>query len=130
MENKSSGKILFQGYGKTMKDDELKTQIDSKQGQDGFIKVTDSPVKTLTSEQKVVLNRKGNVLFNQGQIEQARRIFITTGYSDGLTRVGDYYQKKNEPLKALKQYILAHNKNKAEPIYEKIAQIVSCELKD
>ncbi len=109
--------------------DELKTQIDSKQGSEGFIKVTDNPVKTLNSEQKVILNRKGNALFNQGQIENARRIFITTGYSDGLTRVGDYYQKKNEPLKALKQYILAHNKNKAEPIYEEIAKVVSCALK-
>ena len=108
--------------------DELKTQIDAKQGLNGFIKVTDNPVKSLNSEQKAILNRKGNVLFNQGRIEEARRIFITTGYSDGLTRVGDFYQQKNQSLKALKQYILAHNKNKAELIYEKMAGIISCML--
>ncbi len=108
----------------------IKEQIKRKQGPDGFIKVTDNPISTLNSEQKVILNRKGNELFNKGRIEEARRIFITTGYSDGLTRVGDYYQKKNEIIKALKVYILAHNKNKAEPIYEKMAEITSVFLKD
>ena len=54
-----------------------------------FIKVTDNPVQGLSSEQKAVLNRKANVMFNSGNIEDARRIYITTGYSDGLTRVGD-----------------------------------------
>lgn len=110
--------------------DFLKKQIDKMQGCEGFIKVTDNPVSSLTSEQKVVLNRKGNILFNQGDIESARRIFITTGYSDGLTRVGDVYMEKNQSLKALKQYILAHNKAKAEPIYEKIAGVISSIIKE
>ncbi len=92
---------------------------------DGFIKVTDNPVKGLTSEQKVILNRKANTMFNNGNIEDARRIYITTGYSDGLTRVGDYYMNKNESLKALKAYYLAHNKRDAEPIYENIAKVIS-----
>lgn len=103
----------------------LKNEIKKRQGADGFIKVTDNPVSSLTSEQKAILNRKGNELFNKGRIEEARRIFITTGYSDGLTRVGDIYQNKNETLKALKLYVLAHNKSKAEPIYEKMAKIIS-----
>lgn len=107
----------------------VKEQIDVKQGSQGFIKVTDGPVQTLSSQQKVVLNRKGNVLFNNGDIEQARRIFSATGYSDGLTRVGDVYMKQQESLKALKQYLLAKNKNKAENIYENMAQAVSSMLK-
>ena len=36
--------------------DNLKNQIESKNFSDGFIKVTDNPVSTLTSEQKVILN--------------------------------------------------------------------------
>jgi hypothetical protein len=64
-------------------------------------------------------------MFNNGNIEDARRIYITTGYSDGLTRVGDYYVNKNESLKALKSYYLAHNKRDAEPIYELIAKVIS-----
>ena len=96
---------------------------------DGFIKVTDSPVNGLSSEQKVILNRKANIMFNNGNIEDARRIYITTGYSDGLTRVGNYYMDKNEGLKALKAYYLAHNKRDAEPIYESIANVISTLLK-
>lgn len=103
----------------------LKEELSQKELPDGFIKVTDSPVKGLTTEQKVILNRKANAMFNNGNVEDARRIFITTGYSDGLTRVGDYYINKKESLKALKAYYLAHNKRDAEPIYEDIAKIIS-----
>ena len=97
---------------------------------DGFIKVTDTPVNGLSSEQKVILNRKANIMFNNGNIENARRIYITTGYSDGLTRVGNYYMDKNQGLKALKAYYLAHNKRDAEPIYESIANVISTLLKN
>lgn len=97
---------------------------------EGFIKVTDMPVENLTSEQKVILNRKANVMFNNGNIEDARRIYITTGYSDGLTRVGNYYMEKKEQLKALKVYTLAKNKRDAEPIYETISEVISSLLKN
>lgn len=99
--------------------------VHEKKIPEGFIKVTDNPVDGLNSEQKVILNRKANIMFNNGNIEDARRIFITTGYSDGLTRVGDYYMNKNESLKALKAYYLAHNKRDSEPIYENIAKVIS-----
>lgn len=90
----------------------------------GLIKSTDSPVKKLSGEQKAALNRKGNVFFNEGDIDSARRIFITTGYSDGLSRVGDIYASKGKELEALKMYWLAHNKRKAEPIIKKMALII------
>ena len=108
---------------------EVESLLIEKQIPEGFIKVTDQPVQTITSQQKVILNRKGNVLFNEGNIEGARRIFITTGYSDGLTRVADKYSEKKQYLKALKLYILAHNDRKAEPIYDKIAKTLSVLIK-
>lgn len=101
-----------------------------KQLPDGFIKLTDNPVYGLSSEQKVILNRKANIMFNNGNVEDARRIFITTGYSDGLTRVGNYYMEKNESLKALKAYFLAHNQRETEPIYENIAKLISKLIND
>lgn len=106
---------------------DLEKVFDKFQLQDtlGFIKTTEKPVSTLTSEQKVGLNRKGNVLFNQGDIEQARRIFVTTGYSDGLTRVADVYVTQNRELDALKLYLLAHNERKSEALLEKIASLIS-----
>ena len=99
--------------------------LQEKKIPDGFIKLTDNPVNGLSSEQKVILNRKANTMFNNGNVEDARRIFITTGYSDGLTRVGNYYMDKNESLKALKAYYLAHNTRETEPIYEQIAKVIS-----
>lgn len=110
--------------------DSLKEQIEQKQGTEGFIKVTEKPLGSLSSEQKVTLNRRGNVLFNQGDIEGAKRIFTTTGYSDGLTRVGDFYKSENRQLDALKEYNLAHNKSKAEPMYESLANVIRQLLKD
>lgn len=104
--------------------------VDSKKIPDGFIKTSDSPLSSLTSEQKVALNRKGNELFNGGKVDEAARIFIATGYSDGLTRVGDTMLKKNEYIKALKFYTLAKNKRKCEPIYQKLAGVVSFSIKE
>lgn len=110
--------------------DDLKKQIDQKQDQaHGFIKVTDQPVSSLNDQQKVALNRKANALFNDGKLAMAERIFVTTGYSDGLTRVGDKYAEKNEYMKALKLYLLAHNKRKSDPLIEKLAGLVSLMLK-
>lgn len=90
----------------------------------GFIKSTDLPVQNLDGEKKAALNRKGNQFFNQGDIESAKRIFITTGYSDGLSRIGDFYADKGKELDALKMYWLAHNRRKADPLIKKLAQLI------
>jgi len=79
-----------------------------------FIKTTVQP--SVDSAQKAALNRKGNVLFNSGDIEGARRIFMATGYSDGLCRVGDYYKSKNRPIEALRMYWIAPDHTKAESL--------------
>ena len=107
----------------------LKNQIDSKPEELKFIKTSELPLEGLSDQQKVDLNRRANALLNEGKIEMAKRIFITTGYSDGLTRIGDNYNKENKYLDALKMYLLAHNKRKSEPIIEKISQTVSVMLK-
>ena len=87
-----------------------------------FIKTT---VPHLTdSSRKTALNRKGNVLFNSGDIEGARRIFMTTGYSDGLSRVGDYYKSQNRLIEALRMYWIAPDRTKSEPIIIKLAEVI------
>ena len=63
-------------------------------------------------------------MFNQNDIAGATRIFLTTGYSDGLSRIGDYYANKNEKLKALKFYHLAHNTYKEGILLDKLAEII------
>jgi hypothetical protein len=90
--------------------------------QDGFIKTIAKPV--IDGSQKAALNRKGNMLFNSGDIEGAKRVFLTTGYSDGLSRVGDYYQSQGRALDALRMYWIAPNKTKAEPIIMRLSTLI------
>ena len=89
-----------------------------------FIKVTENALTPLSSEQKAVLNRRGNQLFNEGFINEAQRIFITTGYSDGLSRVGDYYAAQKNTLQALRMYCLAKNKRKSGPIIDSLVGLI------
>ena len=101
---------------------DYKSIFDKTQEENTFIKTTARPA--IDGTQKSALNRKGNVLYNSGDIEGARRIFLTTGYSDGLVRVGDYYNSKGRPLDALKMYWIAPDRNKAEPIIMQLSAVI------
>jgi hypothetical protein len=90
----------------------------------GFIKETAKPGVSIDTSQKALLNRKGNMLFNEGNIEGARRVFITTGYSDGLSRIGDDYRKQGKVIDALQMYRIAPNKRKADEITMNIALLI------
>lgn len=96
-----------------------------KQAQ-GFIKTVSPEPKpqTLSSEQKTLLNRKGNEFFNKGDVEAARRIFQTTGYSDGMIRVADRYRKEGRSAEALMLYWRAPDKRKAAALIEKMALLI------
>jgi hypothetical protein len=90
--------------------------------QSNFIKTVARPA--IDGSQKAALNRKGNILYNSGDIEGARRIFLTTGYSDGLVRIGDYYKSKGRDLDALRMYWTAPDRGKAEPIIMRLSEII------
>ena len=101
---------------------DIKKAFENKDGEKCFIKTTIKPV--VGSEQKAALNRRGNVLFNSGDIENARRIYQTTGYSDGLSRVGDYYKSKGYVMEALRMYWMAPDRTKFEPIIMQLAIVL------
>jgi tetratricopeptide (TPR) repeat protein len=90
--------------------------------QNVFVKTTISPL--IDDAQKVALNRKGNILYNQGDIEGAKRVFLTTGYSDGLSRIGDYYKSKGRILDALRMYWIAPDHTKSELIIEQLSFLI------
>jgi hypothetical protein len=92
------------------------------ESQHGFVKTSAGTAIDVT--QKAALNRRGNVLFNSGRIEEARRIFLTTGYSDGISRIGDYYKSQGRALDALKMYWTAPDRTKAEPIIMQLSEII------
>ena len=101
---------------------DIKSVFEKVKDQNSFIKTTVRPA--IAGTQKASPNRKGNILYNSGDIEGARRIFITTGYSDGLVRIGDYYKSKGRALDALKMYWIAPDRRKAEPIIEQLSVII------
>jgi hypothetical protein len=99
-----------------------KSVLDRFEDQAVFLKTLSKP--QISREQKVALNRKGNVLYNQGNVEAARRIFLTTGYSDGLVRIGDFYRSKGRILDALRMYWIAPDKKKSDSIIIELSEII------
>ncbi len=91
---------------------------------EGFLKTSSPDRSALSSAQRVALIRKGNELFNAGKVDQAKRVFIATGYGDGLIRIGDYYLGKQDALEALRMYWMAPAPDKAERILESTAGIL------
>jgi hypothetical protein len=96
--------------------------------QNDFVKTTAKP--SIDGAQKAALNRKGNALYNSGNIEGAKRIFLTTGYTDGLVRVGDYYFSQGRALDALHMYWTAPDHTKSEPIIERLSAIIRTLLQE
>jgi hypothetical protein len=90
----------------------------------GLLKVDSGRGAVLSREKRAALIRRGNELFNQGNLALAQRIFVTTKYSDGLIRMGDRYRKGGKPLDALKMYWLAPAADKRAAVVEQIAQVM------
>ncbi len=90
----------------------------------GFIKTSRSEIPKLSGEQKSILVRKGNELFNKGHIEQAKKIFVTIGYTDGIIRLGDHYYQSNNHLEAFRMYSIAPDRKRVEMMTEKMALVV------
>jgi len=90
----------------------------------GFLKTTQEASPRLTKEQRAALIRRGNELFNRGDVDLAQRIFVTTKYSDGLIRIGDRCADGGKPLEALRAYWLAPCPEKAAVLIERIAKVM------
>jgi len=101
---------------------DYKNVFDRFEGQGEFIKTIEKP--SIDSARKALLNRKGNVLYNSGDIEGARRIFLTTGYSDGLSRIGDSYKSQGRILDALRMYWIAPDRNKSNVIIMQLSALI------
>jgi predicted metal-dependent hydrolase len=87
--------------------------------------------KVLTPKERLLLIRKGNEIFNNGDIEKAAKIYTTTAYKDGLIRVGDYYYfDKKDVLKALHYYFEAKYEKRINEVLERIALVIKKWLGD
>ena len=99
-------------------------EILSKLPRDGFLKISQSKTVAMPKDKRVTLIRKGNELFNQKNYDLAKKIFLTTGYTDGLIRLGDYYVEKKMPLEAFRMYWLAPYPKKVNYMLEKVVSIM------
>jgi hypothetical protein len=75
----------------------------------------------MDSKQRVEFIRKGNELFNMGEIDKAALVFEKTNYTDGLIRIGDhFFFDKKQPLFALKYYKKAGRTDMVNQIFERM----------
>lgn len=84
----------------------------------------------LKESERIELIRKGNQLFNEGNVEMAAKIFKATNYIDGLIRIGDYYYKKSQPLRALTYYKAANCKPRIEELAGKMFEVLKTWLEE
>ncbi|MDR1932689.1 MAG: hypothetical protein LBQ57_07715 [Spirochaetales bacterium] len=90
----------------------------------GFLFRTSRPNSKLDSKDRAALVRKGNEFFNNGNLAAARRVYITTGYGDGLIRMGDHYYKQKEFLEAFHMYWLGKEKQKCDNLIERMVVVI------
>lgn len=90
----------------------------------GFIKTTVKRPSHIDSATRTALIRKGNELLNNGRVEQAKRVFLTVGYTDGLVRIGDYYRDQKKPLEAFRMYWQAGDRRNIDPEIERMAMVI------
>ncbi len=90
----------------------------------GFERLTVEKRPRLTPEAKTTLVRRGNEFLNAGKVDDAKRIFLTVGYSDGLIRVGNYYYRKNEHLEAFRMFWQAGAKREIDNMARRFADVL------
>jgi len=75
----------------------------------------------MDQNERVLLIRKGNELFNNKRYDEAIKLFVKAGYKDGIMRVADYYYyDMKQPLSALKFYRLINRQDRIDEINARI----------
>lgn len=97
---------------------------------DGFYKVHVDYRDDLSPHQRVQLIRKGNELFKAGDIELAKKLFLTLRYTDGIIRVGDLYYNSGKAIEALEMYRLAHAQDKVDLLIFRFSKIIKQWIKN
>ncbi|TVR68030.1 MAG: hypothetical protein EA427_11605 [Spirochaetaceae bacterium] len=90
----------------------------------GFLKVSADDGKGMPGSQRAALVRRGNELFNAGNYDTAKRIFLTVRYSDGLIRLGNHYMGKGDVLEAFRMFWIAGDSRRVAEMTEQMAMVV------
>jgi hypothetical protein len=85
----------------------------------------------MTDEERAALIRRGNELYNRGDITDALKIFLATNYGDGIIRVGDYYYfEKGDRISGVKLYYRANHRKMVERFAEEAASVIHLLLEE
>lgn len=95
-----------------------------RQAPQGFVKTAGPAKPALTGEQKAQLIRRANELFNKGDFGMAERIYIATGYSDGMVRMGDTHFRQQRYREAMRLYMLAPAPDRVSRLARRMALVV------
>ena len=98
--------------------------------EDGFLKISESKTVSLPKDKRIALIRKGNEFFNRKKYDLAKKIFLTTGYTDGLIRLGEYYYEQGRSLEAFRMFWLAPYPKRVNAMLEKMVYIMKEWLKE
>jgi len=91
---------------------------------EGFLKVAAPKRVELDSARRAALIRKGNELFNVGDIDTAKKIFLACGYTDGIIRAGDRCYRDSDYWEAFRLYTLAPAPDRVDYLIKKMAQVI------
>lgn len=85
----------------------------------------------MDDQARIALIRRGNELFNNGDMKNALKIFLSTNYKDGIIRVADnlYFDKKDK-ISAVKLYKRANHQKVIDDFAEKAAAVIRALLNE
>lgn len=85
----------------------------------------------MDDQARIALIRRGNELFNNGDLKNSLKIFLSTNYNDGIIRVADvlYFDKKDK-ISAVKLYKRANHKKVLDDFAEKAAAVIRTLLQE
>ena len=87
--------------------------------------IPEAELPKLEPHRRAALIRRGNQFFNEGDVEMARRIFVTASYNPGLQRVGDFYYRQGAWREAYRVYTQASVFEKREHMIQAIARLIA-----
>lgn len=91
---------------------------------EGFLKVVAYKKPNITSSEKVKLVKTGNILYKKGDIQNAKKIFLSIGYTSGIIRIGDHYIEQGDYFEAYRMYVRAPAPEKISRMIKNMAAII------
>ena len=80
--------------------------------------------KSMDQDERVKIIREANALYNAGNIEGAKALYLRTNYSAGLIRIADHYYEQRKPILAMLLYRKAGCRERVEELYEHAAAVI------